>query len=1003
MKRLFGTEYEPIKFGMKISVFILAIIFPVSLLFPETFPDFIIEGVSVGFFNKTWELRGIWIALVAGCMGMLLRFWKKKELHDDVDTGVSLGRFNLLTIVFLVMPILFYSVFIGEVPAIFLHVLLLVILLSLCSYSKQFSLSETLAKKIVLLFLVTYYFDLALAAVINAFSMLKGVTTQTIEGMALLLSVFCVYRAWRKQNFTIIDRAIVLFQVFIPLNLCIFLVDRYLYEKSIVVIPWDNNYILFYLALMLLLVLFALKEFANIRKCTEVEEKVSKLITLPMIITIFIIHAYHDPCYIWLADFWHPGDMMLAWQQGIQQGLSLYQEFSPNSGLFGLLSSFLQHYFLPTGVLGFNGSISLEYTIFAIVIAILLNAHFDKAIVLLIGILFVMPAYNRVLMILPVMLILMLPWLLRHRLYWLCCWLFLGILSFLYYPLNGAAIVAGTFPLGLYQIYCLIRSRGKTDSSACKYKRLASVGVCAITIVGVIAFIPLLYRVLMYVLSMSGQTMWADGSTVFPHGINEHFFPWAGRGKLIILLYDIFEFSIPIFAVMLPLWYIMRKMRTRTLADTLYDKSTFLFLAVIISLVVNYQFGFIRMDAGVFLARANPFLYIVFMLILPWAIFLSEKARRFDIHLLHIGILLGLGTILIVPSFGNEIKIMPRAYPVPEGYIYIEGVPGIEIGKGFVRKTHYQDIIQAQQDTGKLLEADEPLLEMSFRQMFYFALDRKAAVPSAGTYVVASLDTQKANIAAMNRVAPKLVMYDEEYALRGLRNYYMTSWLLSHRYIFYKNNNLSYLVHPERYETIFGNSEAAFQNMKNLPAKYFIPPLRGTPASWGNSLGSLKKRLQQISSYSAEDLTIVVSGKGLSSGASGYLVHDGVGYLDIYLREGINGEDADFLYLDVEPILQKDKVSKKIYWKAWLSEAVGGVNKFTGEVKLYWKTDEQEFSETQVISCDYVNGKLLIPANLVPSWRFANVTGLRIALEGIPKDTMLRVNNIAFYKVKQKE
>lgn len=1004
MKRLFGAEYEPIKFGMKISVLILTIVFPISLLFPETFPDFIIEGVSIGFCNKTWELRGIWLALFAGCAGMLLRFWRQKELlEEEPGTGFLLGRFKLLTIVFMVMPILFCSAFFGAVSAIFLHVLLLVLVLVLCTYSKHFFLSETLAKKIVLLFIVTYYFALALVAVINVFHILNGVGAPTIEGIAFLLSGFCVYRAWEKRDFVILDRAIAFFQIFIPLNLCIFLVDRYLYENSIVTIPWESSYILFYLALMLLLMLFALNKFGNIRKSSEVEENVSQLISLPLLITVFLIHAYQPPSYIWWADMWHLGDSMLAWQQGIKQGLTFYQEYSPNSGLFGMLSSFLQCYFFPSGALSFNGSTSLEYTLFAILAAVLLNVHFDKAIVLLVGSLFVMPSYNRVLLILPVMLILMIPWLLRHRLYWLCCWTLLGILSFLYYPLNGAAIVGGTFPLFFYQVYCLLKSRGRDDSFACKYKRLVSIVLCAATIVAVIIFAPLMYRLLAYVVSMSGQTIWADGLTVFPNEIDSHFFPWAGRGRLIILLYDIFEFGILIFAVMLPLWYIMRKMKTRTFAEMLGDTSTFLFLAVIIGLVVNYQFAFIRMDPGSFLARANPFLYIVFMLLLPWAIFLSEKVRRFDIHLIHIGMLIGLGTMLIAPSFGNEIKVMPVAYLVPEGYIYTEGVPGVDLGKGFVRKKYYHDILQARNDTEKLLKADEPLLEISFRQNFYFLLDKKAAVPSAGTYVVASLATQRANIAAMNQMPPKLVMYDADYVFRGLRDYYLTNWLLSHHYIFYENNNLSYYIHPERYASVFGNSEEAFQTMKSLPAKYFVPPMKGTPASWGNSMGTLKQRLQQISSYSGDDLNIKVSGHGLSSCEAGYLVHDGEGALDIPLPEGINGEDADFLYLDIEPILQKDKVAKKIYWKAKLYEAFGGINRYSGEVKLFWKTELQDFSETQVITCDYINGKLLIPANLVPSWRFANITGLRIALAGIPKDTILHVNKVAFYKVNQKE
>lgn len=1003
MRRLFRAEYEPIKFGMKISALILAIVFPVSLLFPETFPDFITEGVSIGFLNKSWELRGIWIALVAGCAGMLVRFWRQRELPEEAYTGFLIRPFKAVAIVFLVMPVLFYSTIVGEVSAIFLHILLLMALLLFCIYSKQVSLSETLAKKIILLFIVTYYFGLALVAVINVFHILKGVTTQTIEGVALLLSCFCIYQAWKKQNFAAIDRAIVFFQVFIPLNLCIFLVDRYMYGKSIVVIPWTKGYILFYLVLLLLLMLFALKHFINIRKNTTIEENISRLITLPLIITIFIIHNYHAPYYIGMADFWHQGDMMLAWQQGINHGLSFYQDYSPNSGLFGMVSSFLQYCFLPSGILSFNASMSLEYTVFAILVAMLLSVHFDKGILLLISLLFVMPEYNRVLMILPVFLILMLPWLLRHRLYWLCCWVLLGILSLLYYPLNGVATIAGTFPLCLYMVYGLIKTKGEGELTAYKQKWLISVVICSVTIVGMFIFAPLLYRLFAYVASMSGQTIWADGITVFPNGIYQHFLPWAGRGRVIIWLYDIFEFCIPIFAVILPLWYLVRKIKGKALEETLCDKSTFLFLAVIFSLIVNYQFAFIRMDAGFFLARANHILYIVFMILLPWAIFLSEKTKRFDIHLIHIGVLIGLGTILIAPRFGNEIRIIPSFYAVPETHIYTEAVPGVEIGTGFVKKSQYQDIIQAYEETGKLLKANEPLLEMSFRQMFYFVLDRKVAVPSAGTYIVASRDTQKANLARMNQRPPELVMYDVDYGFRGLRNYYMTSWLLSHHYIFYKNNNLSYFIHPDRYEMVFGNSEEAFQKMKSLPAKYFVPPMQGTPASWGNSLRSLQKRLKQVATFTTGELNMVVSGTGLSVCESGYLVHEGEGNLEINLREGISGEDADFLYLDIEPILQKDKVSKQIYWKAKLYEAVGGINRYSGGVKVYWKTEEQDFSESQMITCDYINGKLLIPANLVPSWRFANIIGLRISLEGIPKDTILHVNKVAFYKVKQKE
>ena len=988
-----GADCRPLFWGMLTAFLILGVALPVSQYFPETYPDFIYGTPSLLFQNKSMEVRGIWLAMAGACA--VLFYWyrhlKKDCLH--FEEGAEVGHFAFLGTVFLILPVIVFSAFRAEVSWLQWGAVGVFFILYTAVRRQPERFTEILAEKLILLGIVTYYAGVSMAAILNLLFSLGRLQTWWFVCLGVIFMGIGAKAAGIQCREIFLERVILLLQVFVPGMLCVFLTDRYVYQGTELVLPWSKGYVLFYAGLMFCLCFEAIWRFWHSCHSEQITNKMSRLVSLSTIVSITIIHAYQTPEYIWQSDFWHAGDTMLAWEQTIRQGLSLYQTYIPNSGLFGMVSSFLQYVVMHGYLLDYNASVSLSYTVFSIITVVPAAMLIGRGKGLLFSILFVLPWYNRMLMILPVILILLLPWLLRRRLLWFSCWMLLGLASFFYYPLNGTGVILGTLPIAGYEAYGLFRQvRESGWKSVCSRFTVLAAGLSVLLSLWAL---PMVFRILDYSRTMSGQSTWADGMKLYPlTQIPEWFIPWAGRSDGVIWFYDVLYFLIPILAVMLPLWYILCLLRRNGICSQQARVSLFLFFFAIMVALVSYQFTFFELDPYFLMARANPTLYLFFMLLIPWGIvrFLSES--RLNVHALFMGGLIGLGCVMsmsvlytpdmphvLKPVAGAEVSCIRWAYVVPDGYMDCSEQSEFAFGQGFMARDTFAKSVAAGQVVARFLPQDAPFITDA--QVLYAFFNRKVAVPNAGVIVTASHKAQKKNLAEMEKNPPQLVMYNGFYGdFFSLRAFGVQDWLLKHHYVFFHEKGTMYAVAPESY-ALNGDVEAARAQMCRMNANLFLSPLEATAAAWGNSLSSLERWLVPSDEYTAESVQ-VIKGQEQTDGKQ-------VQTLCIQLPKAIAGADCDYLYLDLGPaddmsLSQKDK----------LIQAAGGVSRWNGKVHIVWRTSQHDFCEEQSVECEYINGRLLLPLYLVPNWRFEQIEALCIGFSDmtVPAD----FHRAVFYK-----
>ena len=122
-----------------------------------------------------------------------------------------------------------------------------------------------------------------------------------------------------------------------------------------------------------------------------------------------------------------------------------------------MVIGFFQNIILDGSTNAFFQAFSLLKIVCAAVTMGLCYYHVKGVPTLMIAALFGLNDYERPFWILPSLLILMIQPLLENRPRWIQTWILLCFLNGIYYPTYGGALLVGTFPFTLIQIYSFIK------------------------------------------------------------------------------------------------------------------------------------------------------------------------------------------------------------------------------------------------------------------------------------------------------------------------------------------------------------------------------------------------------------------------------------------------------------------------------------------------------------------------------------------------------------------
>ncbi len=591
----------------------------------QEFTDFIIENVSSSGLNKSAELSLFWAITIGGAifMCLLLFLYEKRQkkafpasahttaptlqgsispLTSDDCTGSHTDAIfcPCLCLCATAIPFFVYLILYKQVslPLLFFAGLSLFGMIN----------RKADIRTMLLIYVLTYY------GIVSVLSFGCNFTTHFVLsssriyiltlliGTAFLLLIHVIRRLHPASLFA--KHLILLLQCLMPGLFSVYLIDKYLYQDSIIRVRYATGYYVFFEGLIA--VLFFILICHAIRYFREKKDDIICFVT-PM-----IIFAYHSFCAAPMyaqPDQHHHGEQMIPFNQIFEHGQSLYDTYTPVSGLFPFVNGFIQHGLLGGTVTDYAPAISITMVIFCFIIMFLICKHIGGSKALLFAVLFTLPCYNRQYMVLPALLLLTLPRLLKKPALWIFSYILTSFLSGLYYPLFGAAVMLALVPVCLWEIHALWEKSRRSKAAFLSISYL----ILYVALFAVISCsIPMLFRMLKHTLTYSSQTILADGIALSNQTAPDFFLPYlAGMPTLRLYLYMALRFLLPAIGIWLLLYFAYRSLRKKDIYQLL------LLAAGIITLVISYSYTLVRADVGKVLSRTGPILIAVIGMYLP--------------------------------------------------------------------------------------------------------------------------------------------------------------------------------------------------------------------------------------------------------------------------------------------------------------------------------------------------------------------------------------------------
>nr|WP_314044694.1 hypothetical protein [uncultured Leptotrichia sp.] len=949
---------SPFIFGFFITGISLSILLPYVASRHEVYKDIILETVALEGSNKSGEMFAIWISLLIGGISIFIfKYIEDKKnisiLKENIKldfVGIGIIIIPSIFILFFKQEINFYLVFIGII------------------YYVTYFLTDKnilLSKQILIFFISIYIFSMSLKVVLDKIiKNLELIKIDMVFPVSIILFIVLLIKL-KKENFFNIEKKILFFQIPGPLILLSFLTNKYLLNGEIYKINKLTNYKVTIVILIVTLLFINIVQYKR--------KKNNKLILFSSTIIIFILHYYSFPMSIHNGDFWHIGEITVPWQQIVIKKMELFKEYNGTSGLYGLILGFFQNVVLDGTALSFYSALSLTHIFWAVIIGSVcyfLVGDFSLILAFFINI----PEYDRPVLLLVTLLILMFPKLIKKRIIWLQIYILFSIIGFFYYPLNGVAFAIGLFPFFIVQLYCSIKEKMWR-------KEMSSVFFWILNVILIISFInlyKLVIGMLKNIILLSSQTKLADGIAIYNYSVPSYWFLKFIKSDILKKhVWYIFICSIIVSAVLI-FWYLIyyyfQKYRNKKLILKL-DSPIFLILSsASIILPVNYTYTLVRMDHESEYARTSYTMIVFVGFVL--SILLYKYGKRLfsgNLKIIFIGLALGFTYLVNGNVIGSEVEKLSRVYIVPDEFTYIEGQKiGIpKLGKGFLKKDTLNSIEIIKYNIEKLAIKKDTFWPNLRRELFYI-FDSKVPVKIDSMKLTKSLKSSKENIKMLEKDPPALIT-----DMMNYESYYTYRWLLNHGYIMYVDRGETFWVRPDIYEKKIGKLSEGRKNMFDI---FPSQEIKKIPYSLGNSIKTLLPIFSEKKEINTENLNLRYNQLEKIGKNKFKIVDKTDPFFVIDLPKTVTGGEFDFILMDLNSNYPLKKLENL-------------------KIQLFWGSKELPLNENRTLRFDYGNGKLLIPVGIHPAWLSSNITKLRIDFDNADPGMEFKIKKLEFLRL----
>lgn len=924
----------------------------------HSFQDFIVGEVAYTGTNKSGEWILFWALLVSGCVLAIVLACVEKQHEYREDNGKNKWLF-LAILCFL--PMAAHLLIYGRTT--YIMIMITALMASIVLVYKERSIP------MAALYLCIYF---AIESAVVLFGIVFH--SHPLGDYGVLLASTCIFiilayllHKLPEDKKKLYERLLAVLQIPVPALFLIYLKNQYAYEGYTFQVDFPRRYVAIIFGFAALLVVC---QFIKAVKIFKNKPGEGSIIRFPTVFSVFAFVSYMPPAMLVQSDLHHHGEQILPWQQIVELGQKAYEEYSPASGLFPMLTGAVNSLVFHGKAVEYGISYVLVALLFEGIMMYLLHKRLGGEWTLFVAAVFHMPVYCRTWILLPVLLILSEKQLIKRRSRWLLCWVLLCFLSGLYYPLFGVALLLGTFPFGAIQFMEFIRNREWKES---RWQEWLLGGV-ALLLIGF--SIPLLYRMARHVLSLAGQSIDVDGMAVIGNEPPEWFMPylahWKGYEQLYYMLRILLGSLFVITAVYLLVRYLKGNKERRRLLN-----GQFLLLGSIPAvLCICYTYTMVCMDedwVGNLLSRSGH--VILFVCGLSGLVVMFEAGRE----------LLGRKNqaVLIAMSFCvpflffydcgdygfpflegatdgesyviGEYSAKLQPYEVKSNYVMLTNevkgqYPHVDfdkIGNGFMELQTLQHLDKYAFIYEYLRQYDEDIEMLGFEQsQFYYFLLNEKAVYSGRTAIAKS---RKASEMVIKSVDLEHTVIRQ--GVSPLDQYYLYRFLVRQGYVY--STELGIYMPGALYCQIYGCEGSLTGSPWMQPADCGL-----TADAFGKSLDSME--------------TCERTGENIESSVQIQVYDENAAVIHIETNQPVNGENVDFIYVRLK-------------------------NVQGGKMTVSWNNAE---GDGGAVNCDCGDGSLLIPVGINPSWLLSSHTQIDMRVEGCGKPEEIMVEEVAYYHLK---
>lgn len=738
-----------------------------------------------------------------------------------------------------------------------------------------------------------------------------------------------------KNKKKVLQRCCLMEQLLIPMILLVYLASKYMYHGEMLVIPVPRAVKILTFSLI---VLFLLEAVFIMKKNWQTMSDVKNIISFGSCVCIMTFNRFSGSGAVISSDTHHPFENIIGYSQIFELGQKPFSEYIPVSGMYSIIQGAVFKFFGYGQAGNYHITQNVFYLLAILCVIALLRAQASKICVFFVSLIFFMIDYNRIVFILPIMLLLTLPKLIERRNLWLKAWFLTSLFHGLYYPLFGAAVCVAFLPLGIWQIATYIRT-GQLKSDIHTGKFWAGWSICVISAV---VCMPCLWGTYKHMKAMAGQTIYADGISRFGSIVPDWFFSYLNNGQGIrIALYDIFSFMIPTGFVWLA-FALALKIAGVSVENNKLKINNPQGAAVTVSLVimpaVSFSSTVVRLDIGDLYARSKGPLLIGTVMLL---VILEQYLNRDKIKYFVICAAIFVPAVVNYIGFYYSDEKLSAYVAVPEDYKYIENDAVEKLGTGFLAQGMYDSIASAH-----MKFSGEDKEQSYFGQTGYFGFFYLNNIKGDGTMELQG--TVKGYEAAQEAI--DIIKKNETIIgtdANPLHNYYMYHWLLTSGEYIWSEEKECFLPNNGSMEP-----EKVREKHKNLTFSWDGLDVGKNAGSFGMSMDSLR----EIFTVSNTGFTVQQADNGLQ----------------IDFAEAIQGDDADYMYLEFSEMDQNYQYT--LFQMEGEQEQDGGAlakclmkkNYNPGmQVCISW---QDENGEMHTINADMNRGKLLMPLGSGVKW-----------------------------------